>query len=135
MQNSYENNTIKLGLNLRIPVTIYSAIVKQKINDSILNYPNIEINFAEEKPALYIPKTDELVQDLCSIFNEVTGQNAEPITCSGATYARAFKNIVSFGCNMPGNMDMCHQADEYININDLLTSTEIYIKAIKKLAE
>lgn len=131
----YEDNTIVLGLNLRIPVTIYPAIIKQKINDSILEYPNLSFEFADEKKALYIPKNDTLVTTLCSIFNEVTGQNAEPITCAGATYARAFDNVVSFGCNMPGNVDMCHQADEYINIDDLFTSIEIYIRAIRKLTE
>lgn len=131
----FENNQIILGLNLRIPVTIYPAITKQKVIDSILDYPNLELKFDDEKPALYVPKNDNLVTTLCSIFNEVTGQNAEPITCAGATYARAFKNVVSFGCNMPGNVDMCHKADEFINIKDLFTSIEIYIKAIKKLTD
>lgn len=130
----YENDSIILGLNLRIPVTIYPAIIKQKINDASLEYNNLSVEFADEKAALYVPKNNTLVTTLCSVFNEVTGQNAEPITCSGATYARAFENVVSFGCNMPGNIDMCHQADEYINIDDLLTSIEIYIKAIRKLA-
>lgn len=131
----FENNEIILGLNLRIPVTIYPALIKQKINDSILDYHNLSLEFTDEKPALYVPKNDPLVTTLCSIFNEVTGQNAEPITCAGATYARAFSNVVSFGCNMPGNVDMCHQADEYINIDDLFTSIEIYIKALRKLTE
>lgn len=131
----FENNTIKIGLNIRIPVTIYPSIIKQKINDSSLDYTDIFVSFADEKPALFVPKTDPLVTTLCDIFNEVTGQNAEPITCSGATYARAFKNIVSFGCNMPGKVDLCHQADEYIDIDDLFTSIEIFIRAIRKLTQ
>lgn len=131
----FENNTIKVGLNIRIPVTIYPSIIKQKINDSSLDYTDISVSFADEKPALFVPKTDPLVTTLCDIFNEVTGQNAEPITCPGATYARAFKNVVSFGCNMPGKVDLCHQADEYIEINDLFTSIEIFIRAIHKLAQ
>lgn len=131
----FEDNNLQLGFNIRIPVTIYSSIIKQKITDSVLEYNDIFIKFTDEKPALYVPKTDYLVTTLCNIFNNVTGKNAEPITCGGATYARAFKNVVSFGANMPGNMDMCHQADEYITIKDLFTSIEIYIKAIWKLTE
>lgn len=100
-----------------------------------MEYTNISIKFEDEKAALFVPKTDYLVTTLCSVFNEVTGLNKEPITCPGATYARAFRNVVSFGCNMPGKMDMCHQADEYIDINDLFTSIEIFIKAIRKLTE
>ena len=131
----FENNTIKIGLNIRIPVTIYTSIIKQKINDSSLDYTDIFVSFADEKPALFVPKTDSLVTTLCNIFNQVTGQNTGPITCSGATYARAFKNVVSFGCNMPNKVDLCHQADEYIDIDDLFTSIEIFIRAIQKLTE
>lgn len=131
----FENNNLTIGLNIRIPVTIYSSIVKQKITDKVQEYTNIFIKFSDEKQALYVPKNDTLVTTLCEIFNNTTGQNAEPITCNGATYARAFKNVVSFGANMPGNVDMCHQADEYINLKDLYTAIEIYIKAIWKLTE
>lgn len=132
---SFVDNKILIGLNIRIPVTIYSSIIKQKINDSSLEYTDISIKFSDEKQSLYIPKTDPLVTTLCNVFNEVTGLNEEPITCPGATYARAFKNMVSFGCTMPRKMDMCHQADEFIEIDDILTSIEIFIKAIRKLTE
>ena len=131
----FKDNNLTIGLNIRIPVTIYSSIVKQKITDNVQEYTNIFVKFSDEKQALYVPKNDPLVTTLCDIFNSVTGQNAEPITCNGATYARAFKNVVSFGLNMPGNVDMCHQADEYINLKDLFTAIEIYIKAIWKLTE
>lgn len=129
------NNDITIGLNIRIPVTIYPSIVKQKILESTNNYSDVSVKFSDEKPALFVPKTDPLVTTLCNVFNEVTGMDTEPITCSGATYARAFKNVVSFGCNMPGHVDLCHQADEYIEIDSLLTAIEIYIKAIWKLTE
>ena len=132
---SFKNNSITIGLNIRIPVTIYIALIKQKISDSILDFPDISIKFDDEKSALFVPKTDHLVTTLCDVFNEVTGSKEEPITCPGATYARAFKNVVSFGCNMPGKLDMCHQADEFLDINDLLKSIEIFIKAIRKLTE
>lgn len=131
----FKDNNLTIGLNIRIPVTIYSSIVKQKITDNVQEYTNIFVKFSDEKQALYVPKNDPLVTTLCDIFNSVTGQNAEPITCNGATYARAFKNVVSFGLNMPGNVDMCHQADEYIKLKDLFTAIEIYIKAIWKLTE
>ena len=131
----FVENNLNIGLNIRIPVTIYSSIVKQKIIDNVQEYSNIFVKFSDEKPALFVPKNDALVTTLCDIFNSVTGQNRAPITCSGATYARAFENVVSFGANMPNQIDMCHQADEYINIKDLFTATEIYIRAIWKLSE
>lgn len=131
----FENSDLTIGLNIRIPVTIYPTIIKHKIAESANDFGDTTITFSDEKPALYVPKNDPLVTTLCNVFNESTGLNAHPITCGGATYARAFKNVVSFGANMPGNMDLCHQADEYINIPDLLKAVEIYIKAIWKLTE
>ena len=50
-----------------------------------------------------------------------------------ATYARAFDNFVSFGANLPGQKDMCHQTDEFISIDNLITAYEIYCRAIKEL--
>ena len=131
---SFNNNDLTLGINIRIPVTIYSSIIKQKIADSTADYSDVSVKYDDEKPALFVPKTDKLVTTLCDIFNKVTGQNAKPITCSGATYARAFENVVSFGLTMPGNVDLCHQADEYVKIDDLFTAIEIYIRAIWELS-
>ena len=70
---------------------------------------------------------------LCSVFNETCGSNFEPIAIGGATYARAFPNCISFGMNFPKDKDMCHQADEFIEINKLLLTTNIYAKAIYEL--
>ena len=64
-----------------------------------------------------------------------TKENLEPIAIGGATYARAFKNCVSFGANMPGKKDMCHQSDEFISIDNLILASKIYAKAIYELAK
>lgn len=58
----------------------------------------------------------------------------EPIAICGATYARAFDNCISFGANMPGHKDMCHQVDEYIEIDNLILSAKIYAEAIYELS-
>lgn len=34
---------------------------------------------------------------------------------------------------MPGAKDMCHQVDEYVEIDKLLLSTNIYAKALYEL--
>ena len=62
-----------------------------------------------------------------------TTLNSEPIAIGGATYARAFDNFVSFGANLPGQKDMCHQTDEFISIDNLIIAYEIYCRAIKEL--
>ena len=128
---SFENNSIKIGINLRIPVTVKIKVMEEKLKK--LENSNIKVSFEGQKEPLYIDKDNYLVKTLCETFNEVAGQKLEPIAIGGATYARAFQNCISFGANMPGEKDMCHQVDEFISIENLLKSCQIYAEAIYKL--
>lgn len=124
-----EDNKVFIGVNLRIPVNT-------KPEDIISNFEKIFVNQVSVlriQPSLYIDKDNELVQKLCSVFNEACNSNFTPIAIGGATYARAFPNCISFGMNFPNDTDMCHQADEYIDIDKLILATNIYSKAIYEL--
>lgn len=127
-----EDGKIKSGMNLRIPGDITIQEVKEKITSEL---KEINPRYEGEKEALYIPKDNELVQKLCKIYNDYTGQNKEPLAIGGATFARAFKNCVSFGAMNPEKPDMCHQVDEYIELQNLIDSCNIYAIAIYELAK
>lgn len=129
-----EDNKIIAGANLRVPVTINIDDVENEIKKS-LSFDNVKVLFKDRKDSLYIPKEDELVKKLCKIYNDYYGKNEEPLAIGGATYARAFKNCVSFGAMMPNEEDMCHKADEFIKIDYLIGSCKIYAKAIYELAK
>ncbi len=129
----FKNNSLQIGLNLRIPITINMIEVGSSFIKHTSSYLNVDFDTISYKPALYIPKENKLVKTLCDIYNQETNSNLEPIAIGGATYARAFDNCVSFGCNFPGDKDMCHQTDEFINIDKLLLSCQIYAKAILAL--
>ena len=131
---SLKDNILTLGMNLRIPIHTDINSIKEIIS-VLCNKNKLEVNFKGEKEALYIPKDNPLVNTLCNIYNEYTNQNLEPIAIGGATYARALNNCISFGANMPGNKDMCHQSDEFISINNLMLATNIYAKAIYELTK
>lgn len=127
-----KDNKINIGINLRVP--IHTSM------DDIINvfnkyFGNFSVEVIRWQEPLYIDKNDSLVTTLCSVFNEVCNTNFEPIAIGGATYARAFDNCVSFGMNFPGDEDMCHKVDEFIEIDKLLLSTNIYANAIYKLLE
>ena len=97
------------------------------------DFQNVSFDIVNHMNALYISKDNYLVKTLCNIYNEVTNSNLEPIAIGGATFARAFDNCISFGANLPGNKDMCHQTDEFISIDNLLLACKIYAMAILKL--
>lgn len=132
-KSNLTNKFIEIGLNLRIPVKTNPNEVHEKIKTATKTYTGITSETQKLQEALYIPKNNPLVQTLCSIYNETTNSNEEPIAIGGGTYARAFPNCISFGANLPGQKDMCHQTDEFITIDNLLLACEIYAKAIYEL--
>lgn len=130
-----EKDILKIGLNLRIPVKTSFDYIENKLKEESLKYKNIEMKVKAKQEPLFVNKKSYLVETLCGIFNEITGRNDVPLAIGGGTYARAFENVISFGANMPGNKDMCHQVDEYIKIEDLILASKIYAKAIYELSK
>ncbi len=128
-----KDSNLILGMNLRIPIHTTLNFIKEKLKSSLPS--SMSISFFGEKEPLYIPKDNWLIQTLCNVFHKSTNLDTTPIAIGGATYARAFPNFVSFGANMPGNKDMCHQIDEFITIDNLLLATKIYTNAIYELCK
>lgn len=62
----------------------------------------------------------------------------EPLVVGGGTYARAMKDIVTFGPGRPGRASTEHEADEHLSVEELLRLREIYRAAppgLTRLAE
>lgn len=131
---SLKDSVLEMEMNLRIPIHTSACVVKESFIKHCSLYQNLNFCEKHNTPSLYIPKDNILITTLCNIFNETAHSKAEPIAIGGATYARAFKNCVSFGANFPDHKDMCHQTDEFIDIDVLLLSCKIYAKAIVKLS-
>lgn len=132
-QFNLENSNLVIGMNLRIPIHTSIETIKQILISSLSS--NIKISFSGEKEPLYVSKESSIIKTLCKVFADTTGLDSTPIAIGGATYARAFPNFVSFGANMPGNKDMCHQIDEFISIDNLMLGAKIYANAIYELSK
>lgn len=130
----YLNDTILFGIDLRIPATIGLSTIKQNFETSLSSFNGL-FNVIKYLPSLHIQKDSYLVSTLCNIYNNATSSNKSPISIGGATYARAFNNSISFGPNLPGQKDMCHQADEFIDIDQLMFCSNIYADSIYELAK
>lgn len=128
----YENNKLIIKINLRIPVTISLDEIQSKYTTL---FEGIEVNRLSVQEPLYIEKNSYLVKTLVDIFNNKTGLDSKPIAIGGGTYARAFENCISYGATMPGDQDMCHQVDEFIEVDKLILSSKIYANAIYELAK
>ena len=131
----YKNEILTIKINLRVPVKTSLDSIFFKYRQLIKMYENIKVTELNRQEPLYMEKDSFLVETLVNIFNKKTESFNEPIAIGGGTYARAFKNCISYGITMPGEKDMCHQVDEYIDIDTLILSTQIYAEAIYELAK
>lgn len=129
----FKNDELKIGFNLRVPINTKFEFIEDTFSSICKDFNDVYCEFTGKKAPLYVSKDSYLVKTLCKIYNEVTTSNAEPIAIGGATYARAFDNFISFGANLPGQNDMCHQTDEFISIDNLMVACDIYCKAIYEL--
>ena len=95
---------------------------------------NINIEVTSTKEAHYVPKDDELVTTLMDVYRKHTGDTKnDAFVLGGGTYARCLKKGVAFGLLFPGKEDTMHQANEYLEVEDLLLATAIYAEGIYKL--
>ena len=128
-----ENNDIHLSLSIRYPVTVTEEQVTNALSENI--YEGTSINIIRSLPGTYVDKTKKEIQELSRIYEKVTGLNGQPVTTTGATYARSMPNIVAFGPSFPGEKGIAHKENEYINIEHLKQMVEIYMESIERLCQ
>ena len=126
-----EGDSVSFGLDIRYPVTVKEETVLAAIKSAL---PEATVTVSGRHLPLFVAPDSELVSALIAAYNEVTGENATPISIGGATYARAFPNAVAFGPVFPGEDSKIHQADECVRLSALVKAAEIYKRALEKLA-
>lgn len=119
-------------VNVRYPVTNTRDEVYDKIDKKAVE-AGINYNEVTGKAPLYVPADNPLVQKLSAVYKRTTGEEATLISIGGGTYSRAIKNAVAFGPLFPGQLELAHQKDEYIGVDELLKCTKIYAEAICEL--
>ncbi|GIS07341.1 MAG: hypothetical protein CM15mP110_4890 [Alphaproteobacteria bacterium] len=116
--------------------------VKKDIDDILKNLENKRENFSYKITDLHevIPtmtdKNSRLVSELTSSIKEILGVNPDYVISPG-TYDQKhierigkLKNCVAYG---PGILDLAHQPDEYISVNDMLDSAKVMALSLEKM--
>ncbi|KZL90547.1 dipeptidase PepV [Clostridium magnum] len=131
---SMNEKKVSMSLNLRYPVTFKYEDMMNPFNKKV-DSANIKVENMEHQKPLFFPADHPLIKSLQKVYTEQTGKEAELIAIGGGTYAKEMPNIVAFGPLFPGKPDLVHQANEYIEIEDLLLNAKIYGHAIYELAK
>lgn len=82
----------------------------------------------------HVDAEDPFISTLQQAYEKQTGNHAELLAIGGGTYARVLDKGVAFGMLFPGEPDVAHQADEFVDIDNLVKATAIYAEAIYQLA-
>lgn len=123
-----------ISLDIRIPVTYSKEEFVEKLKIKALEY-DLEYEEYDFLKSIYLPVDHFLIKKLRKVYEERTGLDSTPLTSGGATYARSMDNCVAFGSVFPGKPKTEHQANEFIDIDDLIKSTDIYAYSIYELLE
>lgn len=124
-----------LTINVRYPVTmddddIYAALTP------VLNKYNVGVIKGKHQLPIYFPKDSELIKTMMSVYQKHSGDNdTEPMVIGGGTYARAMDNVVAFGPSLPGDREVAHQKNEYIDKEHLFMVAKLYAEAIYELSK
>ncbi len=119
-------------MDLRIPVSYPAADLVPLLEKAAAAYGLTYEEF-DHVPALYVPKESDLVQTLTTIYQNKTGDQTQPLASGGATYARTMKNMVAFGAHFPDTKSLAHQANEGIDITEMVQAMDIYAETIFQL--
>jgi succinyl-diaminopimelate desuccinylase len=83
-------------------------------------------------PPHYVPGDSFLVQTLLKSYKAFTERDEKPVA-GGGTYVHRIENGVAFGCADKNIDNHMHGADEFISVDQMLLSAEIYADAILRL--
>ncbi len=124
---------LSVVLDIRAPICAeYDRMCGNAVR--ALKGSGVSLELMSETPVYHVSKDHEVVKGLIDAYTTATGQPGYAFAIGGGTYSRMMPNTVAFGPNFPGDTDMCHMPDEYMDIDKMMLSARIYALAIARLA-
>lgn len=127
---NYGDGILSVCADIRYPSTLPLQAVLDVLDKTGVRYEEIH-----HQSALFNPKDSFLIQTLQRVYNEATGERAEPIAIGGGTYARALECGAGFGPQLCGEPVTIHQKDEYISIPHVKFLLNLYRRAVEELTK
>lgn len=129
-----QQGSFRFGINARIPANDYENSIMKAVEDSFGENKNFHFKLLYCSTCHFVDPKSELVEILMNAYRDITKDEInEPFTIGGGTYARFIKQAVAFGPMFPGSPDVCHIANEFMEVEDFIKSMAIYTKAVYDL--
>ena len=121
-------------LNLVIDFRLPLGVKPETVASAVCEKTGCKATVLDYHENLYIDKHAPLIEALLKVYRDITGDMTEPLKTGGGTYARELPNAVAFGCT-PLDIDInMHRADENFPVTQLFKNYDIYLAAMKELA-
>lgn len=129
---SYEDGILRCGLDIRSPIMGNEENVVTPANNTFAKQ-GFTARERRMTPPHYTDENSMFVKTLLSAYETVTGEPGSCMAIGGGTYVHDIEGGVAFGCAMPGTDYRLHGADEFMPVDELITSAKIFALAILKL--
>lgn len=131
---NYVNKEISIVLDLRCPHELDEKNMIDIMSKALEPYQLYEEHRLGSH--LFVDPNSKLIQGLHKAYIDCTNDiNAVPQAIGGGTYAKTMPNCVAFGPEFPNTDNQIHQNNEFVKIDDLKKTIEIYANALYNLAK
>lgn len=125
-----DSDQSQIALNFRYP----QGLTPEEIKAKLAQVSGVQVSLSEHgHTPHYVPAEDPLVQILLAVYEKHTGFKGQEKVIGGGTFGRLLKRGVAYGAMFPGYIDTMHQANEFIEVEDLFRAAAIYAEAIYEL--
>lgn len=128
----YDGVTGRIALNFRYPKGVTEESLTREVTNALAGY-HVIIKAGKSQTPHYVPADDPLVKVLLDVYEKHTGEKGSEKTIGGGTYGRLLERGVAYGAMFPHSIDTMHQANEFIDLDDLFNAFAIYAEAIYEL--
>lgn len=116
-------------IDSRVPICATEQNTMHVLADALAGY-GVELKRAGFSEAHHTPADSPFVQTLLQAYEKYSGNEGYCQAVGGGTYVHGIPGGVAFGCTMPGVDARVHGADEFVIIDDLITSAKIFTEVI-----
>lgn len=126
-----ENGEMGGAIDIRFPICGTVEAVTGTLNTSLEN-AGFEAQTGGVEPH-YVDSDGEFVKTLLEAYESVTGKKGKCLAIGGGTYVHGTPGGVAFGCEVDGEDNRIHGADEFIRVDALVENAKIFAEAIYRV--
>ncbi len=129
-----DSKSVTVTINIRYPVKSNTEQVYEAIWQTVEPL-DIGIVRGKEQAPIFFDVDHPMIRTYMDIYRKYSNDmTTPPLAIGGGTYARAAENVVAFGPSFPGDHEVAHQKNEFMDLEKLRIATKIYAETIARLS-